>query len=337
MSGKFGKKQEKHSLFSDCLRQAHQGLTAGTDMRAILLWGHDDYLIQKSARHLYGHAQRIHKDHASTKIDLNELDASAFQNLFVQQSLFDEGQIYLVQRCEQKSNFEKYLQSVTQIPTSHTCILTLKKNTLAKKVGQECERLGFFVIECVSPPPWRMTEYIQQAAKKNKLKVSSATANYMHTMWGDNLAVIDNELRRLSLIFDGKTQEISEQDIAKRCQLIREDDAFKIADLIMSGQQARVESSLQKLLADGIAPISLIGVIARLIRTAAYLKSPATAGEVRLPPSIKAKYAKFAQKISTKQLEHALATCQQADMDLKSSRANGLIALVQITQAMCLG
>lgn len=331
MSTRFGNKQEKYSAFTDSLQSIVHNLKKEPNFQPLVLFGANDFMLYKTAEYLFKMLVKSYPEASKVKMELGELSEPQFLDLFQQTSLFDEQQIYLIKRCDLKQKFEKFLGSLaaTQV-YDQQFIFTFGKAKLTKAIEKEMKRLHWQSLECVAPSSFKMPQYIYQAAKDKKLKLSQQACIYLHEMLGDNLTSIENELNRIALVIPIQNQEIDHNDIAKHCKFLREDDAFKISDAIIEGERAKVEALVFKLIQDGTQPLSILGVISRLLRTTALLQAQSTAGSVNLPPRIKDKYRAFGRKISDQRLAEGLAACQKADVLCKSSRNSSYLNIASV-------
>ena len=141
------------------------------------------------------------------------------------------------------------------------------------------------VREFKSLPQAALAGWINERAGRYGLSLEARAVASLATLVGNNLWILDSELRKLAVYANG--QQVTEEDVRSLVSSAREPSVFALADAAIEGRSRVAADLLQRLLAEGESPQRLLGVVARQYRLLLLTKELLARG-VR-PPEISAR------------------------------------------------
>lgn len=263
------------------------------------------------------------------------VDEEQWASLMDQPAFFEPASLYVLKRCEQAKQLLKLVQQMKSAGNSlnRACFLfggdappVALKNALAKA--------GIPMVACLEPWPNEIPPLVQDMAKELALPLTGDAVDLLVAASGTDLTTLANELRKLALILDGEAGPFSAKLVAPHLGMLREDDAFELANLLLARQWSKAHALAGALLERGESALALIGIIANHCRNAARIAAGAPQTEIRLPPSVYKSYAKACYRQDPAPFAKALERCRQVEMLLKSSRVSEELMLASVIDAL---
>lgn len=243
-------------------------------------------------------------------------------------SMFEPQQMTLVTQAFASPDLFDCLKSLESSQSIQPALCLLHGGEVPAKFQKELSRLAAFVVSCEEPAPWEAKDFLTDRCRVHGLQFGAEAATLFLDSTGSDLMKIENELRKFSLILDVGQGPIAADTIRPHLDFLREDNAFKVDQLLCQEAYPQALLLLKGLLDRGESSLAVLAILAMHCRKALQIQagmksghSPADlARELRLPPSVVQNYLPYIRKRSAVVFQKALNLCHEADRRLKSIR-----------------
>lgn len=318
-----------------------QGL--GKTTRLLLAYGPNEFLLNRTVamlRERTGPALNAQVTSVeATDVELEDLLAMAQQD-----SLFEPSTVYVLRRVEQARGLPGLLKRLSPAHVHNHLALIYRGESPPAPLRHEVTRLGGKDLPCFDPFPSEVTQAIGAIAKSHAVKLTPDATDYLARAVGPDLVKLDHELRRLAWLRAGSAADDAAMTAAELdVGLLREDEAFKIGQLLTEGRWSQAHLLVNDLLTRGESSIAILGLLAAHCRHAlritagrrAGVASEKIASTLKAPPSVARLYAQNARSLGEpRQYRRALELCQATDFHLKSSKVPESLLLGRIIDAL---
>lgn len=231
--------------------------------------------------------------------------------------------------------YEKALaEHVGQMPESTVLILIVeealdKANPLVKAAEQH----GKATLS-TQPQGAQLERWIANRARTLDVKIVPEATTLLANFIGNQLRLLANELQKLAT-YVGPGGTITVQEVRTLSAQVQEARIFDLTDALAQKNRKQALNILHDLLADGEAPLKLIGLITSQVRTLLLVKELAQKGmrggqvasTLGIAPFVAEKALRQVHNFSTAQLEHTYRQLLDTDAALKRSRLEPEMAL----------
>lgn len=285
------------------------------------------------------------------QVEAAEIGKDGLLDLLLSQGLFEDCRLVVIRRAEKRSDFGKLLAALPlSAEWTNRLLVTFEKATIPVEFKRQIERLGGELLQVVQPTTAADFQlYVQAALQRARLQLTPEAQHLVLTCCGRDAVLLDNEINRVSLIFppqgglgSGGSRELGVADIAPVLGVLREDEVFKLDELLINRRYAAVELLLHQLIHRGESPLAVTGMLARHCRTALIVKDEllgrgsgniqALATRLRMPQAVVRNFMRYVSGLSPDCFAKALRACAQADLDLKTSGLPESLALSRIIE-----
>ncbi|NRA44035.1 MAG: DNA polymerase III subunit delta [Oligoflexales bacterium] len=296
--------------------------------QVIMVWGPNEYLLHKALLILRKAWFKQLKTHPQTLEQKDIQNPQQFTALWEERNMFEPDPLYLVPRVEKKKDFAKYLKLVPGSSSLQSPLcFSYKANSLPQAINKECARIKAHLIPCFDPSPRDIPNLSKSLMKELGVYLDQSGLALLLDTLGDDLFKLENELRKLALVFLGRKEALSAKDISPYLGLLREDHAFALSQYLLENKPQKAQALVLDLLQRGESSIAILGILARHLRTSLKvvdamrknIPSSELARSLRMPFSVVNNYTRYARNLSSRRLVACLELCQSADMDFKSS------------------
>jgi DNA polymerase III delta subunit len=278
----------------------------------------------------------------TTTIDTQVLQSP--ETVVSQGALFEPATLYLARRAESYKNIAKTLKGldINQLG-ENSLLLWLNQDAPSSALKTELQRLKAHIIPCYLPWPNDIPVVIHMFAHELGLKFTTDAINTLITTYGEDLSKLDNEIRRLSLIFPRSSSPLTTELLTPHLAMLREDEALKLDRLLLKKDFAHASLLLDQLLEKGEAPLSLLAILTSHCRNSLrYITAKkngvpiaALPEATKMPAFVLKQYASsLSEQSNTTPYTMALGVCHDADVGLKSSGISPHISLGRIILAL---
>jgi DNA polymerase III delta subunit len=248
-------------------------------------------------------------ENASQSMEGLSLDPLGFKTLWSQTSLFEPESLYFVRRCDKLSKLGAWMKEVKTPGAIKNRLILEFGDKVPAEVNRQAARLEAAILPCEEPSSvLEFSKIVATLAKREGLILQDDAVKLLLDSMGLDLGRLDNELRKLSLIYHGRTEPLTVADIASVAGHLREDHVFELFGLLRNKQRAKAQLLIDQLLERGEKSIALVGILSR-----------------------------FAREAIPRQTERGLrglTLCADADIRLKSSRISEGLLLGRIVDAL---
>lgn len=235
--------------------------------------------------------------------------------------------------------FPAYCREVPE--TTHLVLLEglLRNLSLVRMLGpatqvQEYRRLRGRALE----------EWTRGRAEELGVRIAPGALRLIVQLAGDNLWVLSSEVEKLSLYAAGATVE--EAHVREVVSAARESTIFNLVDAVAEQNLAAALTALHRLLRDGIEPTHVLAMLYRqfrLILLALTLSSKGVRGRdlmARLGIGHEFAFNKVLEqgrRYTPDAVEHALSRLLEADLDIKTGKAQPDAVVQLVVASLCRG
>ncbi len=205
-----------------------------TDKKPVyLFYGEDRYSLNQKLKFWQEEFTKKYGENAIEIIDGATLDTAEFSTNLQSLPFLSEKRFVLVKNfldfSEKEEEEQKKIASAIE-DTPDFCLLVFQENKVPKKSNPIYKKIGKIgtLQEFKALSPNEITQWITAKAKKENIKISFFTANYLSQQCGPELWSISNELDKLALFADSK--EITKEMIDDLCIPSLTSSIFKLTD-----------------------------------------------------------------------------------------------------------
>ncbi len=330
----------------------------------IVVTGDSDFFIGKALHALRDVWKR--RNHAAAgelddpvaavinSLDATELAKDGLLDLVLSQSLFEDTQLVIVRRAEKRSDFGKLLGMLPESRDwSNPLVVAFEKPALTAEFQRQLTRLDGQQIHVAQPlTQTDFIQFIQTTGQRARLQLTAEAQQLILNCCGRDAIVIENEINRLALLFPppedgsggqgGRMTDLGTAEIAGVLGVLREDEVFRLDDLLVNRRHAEAEILLHTLLERGESVLAVTGVLARHCRNALAIQDEMArrgavdmsgmAARLRIPQVVIRNFVRYVPSVPRATFERALAACARADVELKTSGLPDGLALSRIVE-----
>lgn len=239
----------------------------------------------------------------------SSLDPMGFKTLWSQVSLFEPETLYFIRRCDKVTKLSFWLKEIKAPLHIKNRIVLEFGGKVPAEVNKLVAKLGGSSLPCEEPTsPAEFGKIIATLAKREGLTLQDDAIKLLLDSMGLDLGKLDNELRKLALIFNGRSGPLTAAEVAPVAGHLREDHVFELFGLLRNRQRAKAQLLIDQLLERGEKSIALVGILSRFARETAARQPQRGLGGLRF--------------------------CAEADIQLKSSPISDGLVLGRIIDAL---
>ena len=199
-------------------------------------------------------------------------------------------------------------------------------DTAHKGLREIVTRKDVRLIPCDDPGTADMKALGLEMAARLGISLSAEGWRSILTNAGNDPAHLRNDLRLQSMVWQNR-DNLSAADVSSAAGYLREDNAFKLSDLLLKQDLAAAEALLKDLDARGESPLALVGLLARHCRNALMVAEMAQTGapvgriasELRLPQFVISSYSQYGRATNFAKIAAALSSLSWSDRQIKST------------------
>lgn len=237
-----------------------------------------------------------------------------------------------------KDSLESYLQK----PSSHSnLILICTKWDKRTKLSKLTEKIGR-VIDCQKIKDYQLPNWLVTRAKYYKKTINLKTAQRLAEDAGNNLAILDMHLEKLS-IYNDKRATIDESDIDALVIADRNRTIFELTDAVAQKNFSQALKILNQMLAHGENSVKIITLLAWQIRRLWRARQMLAQGkeenvissELQIVPYFKKRFFEQVRNFTENDLMKKHTSLLESDIQSKTSTFNKQLLLELLVQKLC--
>lgn len=274
--------------------------------------------------------------HGGAKVDANKVvAASETLPMMASQRFVLVRRVDLID-LEQQAILAGY---VAKPSPSTVLVMTAEKLALSTKLGKASSKLRF------TADPLKghaLREHVGLEAEERGHPIAPNAAEALLDTLGDDLAALDDALERLSL-YVGPGQRIDLPAVEACVARVKVDSIWALVDAVSMRDVRQASAAAASLLADREAPLRILAMLARQLRTVARMRdalqrglSDEEATKAAGAPPFKARALRAAAKRFTiEDLTRAFALIAETDLLLKGSKIPDDVVLERTVLELC--
>lgn len=290
----------------------------------MVIKGSSDFMLNMSFNTLK--ATWAKNDWSVERVEGPSFTAERFLQASSSRSMFEPKQITVVSSAFQALDLYDCLKALETVRSIQPALVLMTSGEVPAKFAKELTRLAAFTLSCDEPAPWEVKDFLIDRCRAHKLDLNADAQNLFLDAVGADLAKLENELRKLALILpEGK---FSADLIRPHVDFLREDNAFKVDQMLCQGSYPQALLLIKDLLDRGESSLGVLAILSMHCRKALQIQAGMKSGltpadlarDLRLPASVVQNYLPYIRKKSATVFERALNLCHEADRRLKSVR-----------------
>lgn len=336
-------KQPNYQDYINSLRNLCHQLSQGNTPPAIMVHGGSEYLLRKTSDALCNAAIMNFRSMTIIKKECSDFNESFIHQTLHQGGLFADKSCYIFNKCTGNAKNLTLLNQLSEFPSEHLLIFLFLQDKLAATVTKIATKANIPIVTCKEPKGSEVSTFIRSLAKKLDLNLPPKIIDLMLQLIGEDLALLENELRKLSLIFADKPEEITEQKIIETLGMLKQEHIFQIDQYLVKKEQSHALVLVQDLLERGESALVILTLIHRHCRQLLQFhqlktsgKNPREiAGQMRLPNPVVQLYSQHWNNDRVPRYQEALEKCRQLDVAFKSRKNHEFRALSELIYIIC--
>lgn len=300
----------------------------------MVIKGASDFMLNLS----YNSLKRVWQaaDHSVEKIEGTAFTAERFLQATSTRSMFEPKQITVVTQAFQSPDLHDCLKNLETVRSIQPSLVLLNSGEVPAKFAKELTRLAAFTLSCDEPAPWEVKDFLVDRSKAHSLEFTGDASSFFLDALGGELSKIENELRKLAFILP--QGPVTADKLKPHIDFLREDNAFKVDQLLCQEAYSQAMLLLKGLLDRGESSLGVLAILSMHCRKALQIQAGMKMGQtpadlsrdLRLPTSVVQQYLPYIRKKSSAVFGRALNLCHEADRRLKSVRHGEEIWLQRI-------
>jgi DNA polymerase-3 subunit delta len=253
------------------------------------------------------------------------------------------GYINQLKTKEDVATLLKYLADVP--PTTDLVFVEQKQLDRRNPVLAGIAEVNAEVVFFSGPTQNNLRSWIINRTGQHSATIEPGAAALLGRLVGSELRTLNSEIEKLAL-YTGGRRAINQADVQLLVPYVEEAESFGLANAIGQRNARKAYDQLHKLLEEGNHPMMILASIAAQIRGLLEIKDWAERGLT--PPEIaerkgwRSDYAakmrlREAANFSMARLEEILETLLAIDLDIKTGRIEGQLALDTLVARLCRG
>lgn len=202
-------------------------------------------------------------------VEGSSLDPVEFKTFWGQVSLFEPESLYFIRRCDKVSKLGVWLKEIKSVSSIKNRIVLEFGEKIPAEINKQIARLAAVQLPCAEPTsPVEFGKIVATLARREGLTLNDDAIKLLLDSMGLDLGRLDNELRKLCLIYHSRTEPLTAADVAPVVGHLREDHVFELFGLLRNKQRAKAQLLIDQLLERGEKSIALVGILSRFAREA---------------------------------------------------------------------
>jgi len=187
----------------------------------------------------------------------------------------------------------------------------------------------------------KLNAWIRERAEEKGIEITLEAVEELAAFVGDELRILDSELDKLAAYVNGQ-RPVTRDDVHALVSYIREASIFSMVDAMGRKDAKSALDVLHRLLDQGEHPLAILGMVVRQIRIMILVKALLKRGysakqiarRLRLHTFVVEKAIRQASSFSTRQLKAIYQRLLELDVEMKTGRTEGSVALELLVTAL---
>lgn len=299
-----------YSDYISALKHIVSAKTVADMPRLVIIHGSSEFLRMRAMTTIKAAWSKLSTaEDASQSMEGSSLDPLGFKTLWSQTSLFEPESLYFVRRCDKVSKLGAWLKEIKTSGSIRNRLILEFGDKIPAEINKQGTRLEAVHLPCQEPTTiLEFGKIVLTLAKREGILLQDDAVKLLLDSMGLDLGRLDNEIKKLVLIYHGRSEPLTAAEVAPVVGHLREDHVFELFGLLRNKQRAKAQLLLDQLLERGEKSIALVGILSR--------------------------FAREAVPRQTERGLRGLGLCADADVRLKSSSISDGLVLGRIVDAL---
>lgn len=267
------------------------------------------------------------------------ISADHISTLLFQDAIFGGSSSYIVRNFEKKSEIHKTLAGLEDSKGIRNKILFMSSAKNISTAQQNLlSKLRAKLVPCYEPNHYELPTFLRALSSRYSLSLEEGAVDLIIDSIGTDLFKLENEIKKLSLVFWDHDTKISQTDVYPYLDCLKEEHAFKLDQLLLEGKFSGAQALLHDLLRRGESHLALLGILSHHCRKSIQIGRLLKEGKpiadiariIKIPYQILKKYVPYVKKHPPQKFKAALFKCQEADIMFKTSRIDHELVISEV-------
>lgn len=322
-------KIQNYQKYRACLEQILNNIRKNQPFTA-LFHGNCEHLIDYGLKQIK--TQFSHLQIAPHIMEAKNISPQELATQLHSPPLFSEDHAFMIKRLECVKKGDSFLQKLQlNSQATSTIIFTHYSAKPATKIVKALESCEPVLVPCSDLSQNEAGLYLRDLAMQASLNLDSTAIRLLLETVGRESQILENEMNRLALIFakeNSSQQPLTSQKISRHLGLLKQEHAFSMESYLLNNQHAKAAAFMCQLIDRGLSPLALLGIVTNFYRRLMKLSSTENtslndkeiAKVTQIPSWRIGNYRSFLRSSNKTALAQGICFCQEADLQLKSSR-----------------
>ncbi|NRA64382.1 MAG: DNA polymerase III subunit delta [Pseudobacteriovorax sp.] len=273
------------------------------------------------------------------KIHSEKITEPEFLEYLSQDTMFSESHAIVCEGLEKKSRIWSTISNLPEkTAIRNQVLLVSKSNTIPKAIAAFVKKQCVLQIPCHDPNQFELPKFLVGLAKKHKLTIQQDAAKFLMQTVGHNLTTLENEIKRLGLIFNENEGPLDQEKMAPYLDCLKEDHAFALDNFLVAKQPAKAMLLVHDLLLRNANHLGILAILRNHCIKALKIKAFSRQGlsqqemkqHMKMPPRALQNFVNYCQATKEGHFKLALSQCHEADILFKTKSTSPELKFNQI-------
>lgn len=296
---------------------------------ALYLLSTKDVYLRRTATDL---VQKRYREADRIKLRGDRLTVAELHSALNSSSLLASSTLIVLSEAEalKKAHIEQITRFATQPGMGITLLLIAPTGLRANSLLSAAVKERGILFRPSEPKPWEKeqvaVQWVQQEAKELGKQLSATAAQCLVQRIGPDLALLKQELDKVSC-YIGERSQISQEDIGAICSQLRHESGWQLGERVFALDGAGALDVAYKLLGEGAHLVALVAMLRRqveeLLLVLAFGATGGVAAIAQQMPQLRGRQAErklqIAQHYGDLRLKRALILLAESELAIKNS------------------
>jgi DNA polymerase-3 subunit delta len=258
--------------------------------RVVLVSGPEALLADRAVEAVVARARAEDAGVDVAEVEAVRLDAASLVEL-TGQSLFSSRRVAILRDlAELPAGLASDIVRLAAEPLPDVALVLVHHGgTRSKALLDQLRAAGVEVVDCPSPKPWELPQFVTAEARRVGGSIEAAAAQFLLDAVGHDLRALASAVAQL--VADSEDSQVTATDVRRYFGGRAEVTSFAVADAALAGRTGTAMEHLRWAIATGVAPVLITSAMAsglrglgKLITAGPGLREADLAREVGVPP-----------------------------------------------------
>ena len=239
--------------------QLNKIISANNNFLCLLIYGPNEGLIRERINKIVKYYSS-EQEYELLRLSGKELDEDNYSidSYLKTVSMFSKGKVLVIDTLKDK-HLPILEPIITEGPSSSILLIKSESLTKSSKIRKYFETHKLcYALACYEDDAKSLMQQIENFVKKNNLDINRDIKNYLMQSLSNDRMINNNELEKINLYIAKSDKELSLDDIKFIMNDSSSQNLSKMNEAVMFGNSIKSSKIVNKLLSEGVSPISLL-------------------------------------------------------------------------------